>query len=58
MPLLSLSTPPAVYPVALRGMTRNTDGLYSADAIMEHLDNSIAAFDAIFLFFTKLPGAI
>lgn len=57
MPLLSLSTPPAVYPVALRGMTRNTDGLYSADAIMEHLDNSIAAFDAIKEEYAVRPAA-
>lgn len=57
MPLLSLSAPPAVYPVALRGMTRNADGLYYADDMMEHLDKSIAAFDAIKQEYAVRPAA-
>ncbi len=57
MPLLDSLTPPAVHPVALRGMARSDDGLYRAEDLMERLDDSIAEFDAIRQEFAAQPAA-
>jgi len=57
MPLLDPLAPPAVHPVALRGMARSADGLYRAEDLMERLDSSIAEFDAIRQEYAEQPAA-
>ena len=57
MPLLDVSAPPAVYPVSLHGLTRGTDGLYSASDVMTRLDTAIAEYDAIRQEYAAQPAA-
>ena len=56
-PLLDLTTQPAVYPITLKGIERNADGLYRVSDVMERLDRSIAAYDDIRQEYAIQPAA-
>ena len=45
MPLLSLDNPPAVYPLALEGLTANADGLYLLSDLEQRFKERIEAYD-------------
>ena len=47
MPLLDLENPPVVYPIELTGLTRNADGLYDAEALLERFDEAIGEYDEL-----------
>ena len=43
MPMLSLEAPPVSFPIALKGMTPNADGLYPLSALEQRLQEAVAA---------------
>ena len=43
MPMLSLEAPPVSFPIALKGLTPNADGLYALPALERRLQEAIAA---------------
>ena len=45
--LLDLKNPPAVFHISLNGMEQNPDGLYAEDALLEHFDLAIGAYDQL-----------
>ena len=45
--MLSLETPPMIYPLTLNGLTKNTDGLYRLSDIEHRFDQAIAAYDQL-----------
>lgn len=45
--LLDMNNPPAVYPISLKGIERNPDGLYGESSVEERLDSAIKAYDHI-----------
>ena len=47
MPLLTQENPPSVFPIKLRGLDCNQDGLYSAGDLPDRLDQAIEAYDLI-----------
>lgn len=47
MELLDLDNPPVIYPLSLKGVNRNADGLYEMADILTAFENAIAAYQAI-----------
>lgn len=47
MTLLDLENPPMVYPLTLKGLTQNSDGLYEMDALMDRFNEALRAYDDI-----------
>ena len=47
MEILSLDNPPAVYPVKLKGLKENADGLYLFSDLRERFRQSIEAYDKL-----------
>ena len=47
MELLDLDNPPVIYPLSLKGVNRNADGLYDMADILTAFENAIAAYQAI-----------
>lgn len=47
MELLSLENPPMIYPLTLKGIEKNTDGLYKLSDLEERFEEALAAYDAI-----------
>ena len=45
--MLDLNNPPMVYPLKLRGLTANADGLYSFDDVAQRFTEAINAYDNI-----------
>lgn len=44
---LDLNNPPAIFPLTIKGIQANKDGLYSFDNVMERFDAAITAYEAI-----------
>ncbi len=44
MTLLDLEHPPMVYPIHLKGLNANTDGLYSLDALVQRLQSATISY--------------
>lgn len=47
MELLSLDNPPMIYPLTLKGLEKNADGLYKLADLEERFEEALAAYDAI-----------
>lgn len=47
MELLSLENPPMVYPISLKGLKKNADGLYNLADLENRFEEALAAYDAI-----------
>lgn len=47
MELLSLDNPPMVYPLTLKGLEKNADGLYKLADLEQRFEETLAAYDAI-----------
>ncbi len=47
MDLLDLDNPPMIYPLSLKGIQKNADGLYKMSDIMKRFEEAIAAYEAI-----------
>lgn len=47
MELLSLENPPMVYPISLKGLKKNADGLYDLADLENRFEEALAAYDAI-----------
>ena len=47
MELLSLDNPPMVYPLSLKGLEKNADGLYRLADLENRFEEALAAYDAI-----------
>lgn len=45
--MLDLNNPPMVYPLHLRGLQANADGLYSFDEVAQRFTEAINAYDNI-----------
>lgn len=45
--MLSLDTPPMIYPLTLNGLKQNTDGLYRLSDLQQRFKDAIAAYDAL-----------
>lgn len=45
--LLDLDNPPAVFPLSLKGLTRNEDGLYKLADVEARFEEALRAYDAI-----------
>ena len=44
---MNMNNPPAVYPISLKGIERNQDGLYGESFVNERLESAIKAYDDI-----------
>lgn len=47
MELLSLENPPMIYPLSLKGLEKNADGLYRLADLEQRFEEALAAYDAI-----------
>ncbi len=47
MELLSLDNPPMIYPLSLKGLEKNADGLYKLADLENRFEEALAAYDAI-----------
>lgn len=47
MELLSLDNPPMIYPLTLKGLEKNADGLYKLADLEDRFEEALAAYDAI-----------
>ena len=47
MQLLSLDNPPMIYPLSLKGLEKNADGLYKLADLENRFEEALAAYDAI-----------
>ena len=47
MSLLDLDNPPMIYPLSLKGVEKNADGLYKMADVLAAFENAIAAYEAI-----------
>lgn len=47
MELLSLDNPPMIYPLSLKGLQKNADGLYKFADVANRFEEALAAYDAI-----------
>lgn len=47
MELLSLDNPPMIYPLTLKGLEKNSDGLYKLADLEDRFEEALAAYDAI-----------
>lgn len=47
MELLSLDNPPMIYPLTLKGLEKNADGLYRLADLEDRFEEALAAYDAI-----------
>ncbi len=47
MELLSLDNPPMIYPLTLKGLEKNADGLYKFTDLAQRFEETLAAYDAI-----------
>ena len=47
MELLSLDNPPMIYPLTLKGLEKNADGLYNLADLEQRFEEALAAYDAI-----------
>lgn len=47
MQLLGLDNPPMVYPLSLKGLTRNADGLYRMADVADRFEQALRAYEAI-----------
>ena len=47
MELLGLDNPPMIYPLTLKGLEKNADGLYSMADLAARFEQALAAYDAI-----------
>lgn len=47
MSLLNLDNPPMIYPLKLRGLERNADGLYTLEDVENRMAQALAAYDAL-----------
>ena len=47
MELLSLDNPPMIYPLTLKGLERNADGLYKFADVAQRFEEALAAYDSI-----------
>lgn len=47
MSILDLDNPPMVYPLSLKGLEKNADGLYPMSDVLAAFENAIAAYQAI-----------
>ena len=47
MQLLDLNNPPKIYPLTLKGVERNADGLYRMADVADRFEAALAAYDAI-----------
>lgn len=47
MDLLDLDNPPMIYPLSLKGLQKNADGLYKMSDIMKRFEEAMAAYQAI-----------
>lgn len=47
MSLLDLDNPPMVYPLSLKGLEKNADGLYPMSGVLAAFEKAIAAYQAI-----------
>lgn len=45
--MLDLDNPPVVFPISLKGVAKNADGLYPADKLEERFEKAIAAYDQL-----------
>ena len=47
MELLSLDNPPMIYPLNLKGLKRNADGLYDMADLADRFEQALAAYETI-----------
>lgn len=47
MSLLDLDNPPMIYPLSLKGLEKNIDGLYKMADVAQRFEEAIAAYQAI-----------
>lgn len=47
MQLLGLDNPPMVYPLSLKGLTKNADGLYRMADVADRFEQALRAYEAI-----------
>ncbi|MDE6298448.1 MAG: histidine-type phosphatase [Muribaculaceae bacterium] len=47
MDLLDLENPPMIYPLSLKGLERNADGLYNMSDVADRFEQAIRAYEAI-----------
>ena len=47
MQLLDLDNPPMIYPLSLKGVEKNADGLYDMADVMGAFERAIAAYQAL-----------
>lgn len=47
MTLLDLDNPPEIYPLSIKGLERNADGLYKMTDLMARFENALRAYDAL-----------
>lgn len=57
MPLLTLENHPAIYPISLKGLTKNAEGLYEGNELEKRFDQAIAAYDEIVKTYPKQLAA-
>lgn len=43
--ILDENNPPMIYPLEFEGLEKNEDGMYRYEDLMDHLNNSIRAYD-------------
>lgn len=47
MSLLDLDNPPMIYPLSLKGLEKNADGLYKMEDVAQRFADAILAYEAI-----------
>lgn len=47
MTLLDLENPPMIYPLTLKGLQKNADGLYAMEDVMNRFEQAMRAYEAI-----------
>lgn len=47
MSLLDLDNPPMIYPLTLKGLQKNADGLYALEDVMNRFEQAMRAYEAI-----------
>ena len=47
MEILDLDNPPEIYPISLKGLQRNADGLYAMSDLINRFEQALAAYQAI-----------
>ena len=47
MELLDLDNPPMIYPLSLKGLTKNADGLYKMKDVADRFEAALRAYEEI-----------